>query len=255
MRRLRTFVRYRQTVHELVLGETLLVGRAEHCDVVLDDELASREHCRLEIVGDHVLAVDLGSRNGILINGLTVSGRHEVHHGDIVTVGRSQLSVLRQEHEPRATGGAPLRVSRGRKTSSADLTGTGNVLHILAAATRTSLEDDDVAGAEGSGQNLFVAVRAHLSRHQPIRPVYVDETIDLGFVLAERSRDARWLDRVLDVHVIAKRLMESHDVDRFVDLADRIGPPERGLREYVEMARADASADPVALLRLETLAD
>jgi S-DNA-T family DNA segregation ATPase FtsK/SpoIIIE len=50
---------------------TIVLGRDESCDVVIDDPLVSKRHARLEI-GDRVELIDLNSANGILIDGASV---------------------------------------------------------------------------------------------------------------------------------------------------------------------------------------
>lgn len=50
---------------------TIVLGRDESCDVVIDDPLVSKKHARLEI-GDRVELIDLNSANGIIIDGASV---------------------------------------------------------------------------------------------------------------------------------------------------------------------------------------
>lgn len=50
---------------------TIVLGRDESCDVVIDDPLVSKRHARLEI-GDRVELIDLNSANGILVDGASV---------------------------------------------------------------------------------------------------------------------------------------------------------------------------------------
>lgn len=49
--------------------EILLIGRAPECDVVFRSTKISRQHCCLARVHDHLVVRDLGSTNGIQING------------------------------------------------------------------------------------------------------------------------------------------------------------------------------------------
>ncbi|WP_255372019.1 FHA domain-containing protein [Cellulosimicrobium sp. CUA-896] len=60
-----------QPVHELSEG-SYVVGRSPECDVVLDDPLVSKRHLRVD-VGDTVDVVDLGSANGLVVDGGHVS--------------------------------------------------------------------------------------------------------------------------------------------------------------------------------------
>lgn len=45
------------------------IGRDEQSDLVLPDPSISRQHAQIHIVGDEVIAEDLGSQNGIVVDG------------------------------------------------------------------------------------------------------------------------------------------------------------------------------------------
>ncbi len=81
----------------LVRGESTL-GRAEGCDVVLDDPRVSRRHARLLLEDGRLVVEDLGSPNGTVVNGLRVA-RQELSRGDVLVLGKHRLRV--------ETGGAP----------------------------------------------------------------------------------------------------------------------------------------------------
>ncbi|MEE2940097.1 MAG: trypsin-like peptidase domain-containing protein [Planctomycetota bacterium] len=69
---------------------TLLVGRGAGNDVALDPDRfpsVSGEHARFELVGGELRVVDLGSRNGVLVNGEPVDGSALVVVGDQVRLG------------------------------------------------------------------------------------------------------------------------------------------------------------------------
>jgi pSer/pThr/pTyr-binding forkhead associated (FHA) protein len=51
----------------------LLFGRHEECDVQLNSKKVSRRHCVLAQVSDYLVIRDLGSTNGVRINGQRVA--------------------------------------------------------------------------------------------------------------------------------------------------------------------------------------
>jgi pSer/pThr/pTyr-binding forkhead associated (FHA) protein len=53
--------------------ESVVIGRAPDCDVVIQDLKASRRHCQLTRKEDGFLLEDLGSRNGTLVNGAKIT--------------------------------------------------------------------------------------------------------------------------------------------------------------------------------------
>jgi diguanylate cyclase (GGDEF)-like protein len=67
---------------------SLVIGRGEACDVVLDMDNVSRRHCeiRLTASGTHIVE-DLRSTNGTFVNSEEISGPRELRSGDLVKVG------------------------------------------------------------------------------------------------------------------------------------------------------------------------
>ncbi len=52
-----------------VLEKTLVkIGRTNHCEVVINDQLVSREHCQLQLKSEGLFLEDLNSVNGTLVN-------------------------------------------------------------------------------------------------------------------------------------------------------------------------------------------
>jgi pSer/pThr/pTyr-binding forkhead associated (FHA) protein len=64
-----------------------LAGRADGCDLVLLSEHASREHAAFIRRWDGVVVRDLGSKNGVLVNGKTIPGETRLSDGDRIAVG------------------------------------------------------------------------------------------------------------------------------------------------------------------------
>lgn len=50
----------------------LLIGRHQECDIQIPSRKISRRHCCLALISDHLVVRDLGSTNGIRINGIKV---------------------------------------------------------------------------------------------------------------------------------------------------------------------------------------
>ena len=77
----------------LVDKPILLFGRHAECDVLLNSKKISRRHCCLAQVSDHLVVRDLGSTNGVKINGKRVTeGR--LDSGDELTVGNYLFRVI-----------------------------------------------------------------------------------------------------------------------------------------------------------------
>jgi FhaA, N-terminal domain/FHA domain len=64
-----------------------VIGRSRDCDVVLEDSGISRRHAEIRPTPDGWEIEDLGSTNGVLVNGLRVRGREPLHGGDRIELG------------------------------------------------------------------------------------------------------------------------------------------------------------------------
>jgi hypothetical protein len=72
-------------------GDRVVVGRSRECDVVVSDPNVSRRHIELRRGERGWAAVDLGSTNGMKVNGRRV-GHAELDPGDRITVGVTDLT-------------------------------------------------------------------------------------------------------------------------------------------------------------------
>src|SRR3954447_25936701 len=64
-----------------------LIGRSREADIVLDDSNVSRRHAEISPSGPSWLIQDLGSTNGVRVNGRQVEGPHPLESGDRIELG------------------------------------------------------------------------------------------------------------------------------------------------------------------------
>jgi signal transduction histidine kinase len=87
-----------------VLGEgTATVGRSPDQTICLPHRSLSRSHARVERANDDFVLVDLGSKNGTLVNGSRVE-RRELRDGDVVRFGDVEL-IYRTSNMPSGVHG------------------------------------------------------------------------------------------------------------------------------------------------------
>jgi tRNA A-37 threonylcarbamoyl transferase component Bud32 len=68
-----------------------IVGRSGDAQLVIGDDLASRQHALIERRGDDLMVSDLGSRNGTYLDGDPVAAPTPIRPGAIVTVGSTEI--------------------------------------------------------------------------------------------------------------------------------------------------------------------
>lgn len=68
-----------------------VIGRSRDCEVVLDDTGVSRRHAELRPQLDGWTIEDLGSTNGVLVNGAPVGGAHRLAAGDRIELGSTEI--------------------------------------------------------------------------------------------------------------------------------------------------------------------
>jgi pSer/pThr/pTyr-binding forkhead associated (FHA) protein len=90
----------------------LLFGRHLECDIQLNSRKISRRHCCIAQVGDRLVVRDLGSTNGIRINGARVLEGY-LHAGDELTIGNFRFTV---QHD--VLGTSPAEPRRPRKDTA-----------------------------------------------------------------------------------------------------------------------------------------
>ncbi len=75
-----------------LLEPRLHIGRRSKCDIVLAYPNVSSQHCELSYVDGYWQVRDLGSRNGVKING----ERHDqkwLHPGDVISIAKNHFEI------------------------------------------------------------------------------------------------------------------------------------------------------------------
>ena len=75
------------------LGE-FAIGRSSSCSLALADGLVSRKHAVLHVGPDAVVVEDLGSRNGVAVNGVRIDGPRRLAHMDRIYIGSQELVLI-----------------------------------------------------------------------------------------------------------------------------------------------------------------
>jgi predicted component of type VI protein secretion system len=77
----------------------VLIGRHEECDIQLNSRKVSRKHCCVAQVSDYFVIRDLGSTNGVRINGVRVQ-EGTMRPGDEITIGNHRYQIKGEPGAP-----------------------------------------------------------------------------------------------------------------------------------------------------------
>jgi Protein of unknown function (DUF3662)/FHA domain len=72
-------------------GVAVVIGRSRDCDIVLDDTGISRRHAELRQDADGWTVSDLGSTNGVRVNGQDIRTAHPLRAGDRLELGSTEI--------------------------------------------------------------------------------------------------------------------------------------------------------------------
>jgi hypothetical protein len=240
-------LRYRNTDLEMPLGE-LVVGRASTCHLALDDALVSRRHALLRCSKDEVVVEDLGSRNGVVVNGVRITGPRRLEHGDRVTIGEHEIRLLDRQaassNQPGRESGrlgtdsvrrnayktAELDLAQLAASSAGETEGSRELgaFRLLAGIAEKSLGLARFDEAERIlGPHLEGALE-RARRGEPLDPEVFAKCVDYSLRLCEGPRGARFISYVIDLHGAMRRLMAEPAIDRLHELVRKARYRERG---------------------------
>ena len=107
----------RKTVVPFVRDE-LTIGRQEGNTIRLTERNVSRRHARLLRQQEQVLVEDLGSSNGVRLNGERVEGQVPVRHGDLIQIGDYDLALQLEAAVPAPPADATPELREGEASAS-----------------------------------------------------------------------------------------------------------------------------------------
>ncbi|MBX3250034.1 MAG: FHA domain-containing protein [Myxococcales bacterium] len=284
-------LRYGATDLEMPQGD-FVVGRSSSCNLALDDALVSRRHAILRVSDGGVTVQDLGSRNGVQVNGKTIEGVVALSHLDRVTIGHQELVLLErtaptaaqtlqiercwacgtlnepgrtrcaqcgaklgQEHQTLAGGHLVLpHVAQELSADEDERTTTAPAITLLVPIAEKSLA---LGRFEEASRLVGPALDRMLeSMARSSDPKALERGTSIALRLAEGPSAPRWITWIVEAHTAAKVLMSATVIDRLHELVrkSRYANP-KPVRAYIEQLR-EANLSPAErflLRRLEAL--
>jgi hypothetical protein len=245
-----------------------LIGRGGDCQVIVDDGLASRRHAFLKISADRVTVQDLGSRNGVYVNGSRVVGSVPLEVGDNLIIGQTQFVLGEGMGVPpprpslrpsRAAGPHPVPEPREDTGGKLDVTAHAELLTLLGTVA-------DKCIAQGRPEQAERLLTRHLNQlMQAAKGSRLTDAKELELAaanalkLASATGKGEWVEYIFELYGCARQLLPAPIIDGLYE-AVRKAPPsqlscvQRYLDQHRERAGAMNPADRFLLQRLEGLA-
>ncbi len=226
------------------------IGRSSACQVVVEDKQVSRKHARLDVFGEDVTILDLGSANGVKRNGRPLpQGPQPLYDGDRIGIGREQLhfklSAPPTSDSQRARDAA--RAARTAETDPADddepsiSTRLSDGVHLVLEVGERALDAGNVDEGEDVTRNYLQAMLRSASEHRAVEPGAYSQCTSFAIRLARMTRKGEWFEYAIELlrlrsvpcsEALAERL---RNVLREVDRVE-----VRCLQEYTQTLRTGA---------------
>lgn len=78
------------------IKDVIIIGRLQSPEIysITDDNMVSQRHCKLYLQDNKLWLCDMGSKNHTFLNGEIVTLPVECKSGDVITVGKTMLSII-----------------------------------------------------------------------------------------------------------------------------------------------------------------
>jgi hypothetical protein len=211
---------------DLAKGATL-IGRSAECHVTIEDPLVSRQHARIVIGGDDAVVEDLGSRNGVKVNGQAIKGTARLKDGDRLRIGTQELvfcQVGMGAQPPAKTTGflrycAQCRLPYPQELAACPACGAteqtdeetlsgqfgSNSKHswsvqLLVEVTEKALALDRISDAARMLQRAKAQIEERMSAGTAIEPEQIDQLARSGIRVTLAASDPTWACWVIHLH-------------------------------------------------------
>jgi pSer/pThr/pTyr-binding forkhead associated (FHA) protein len=221
---LKHVLRYRH--HDIELSEgKFVIGRAASCQLSLDDPLVSRHHAQLTVENEQVSVEDLGSRNGVKVNGELISSRYMVKDKDQIVIGGQELKYLTRKEN---MGDTLIQPATQRVP-------TFGLLGILADKALALGKPDE---AERLLTELLDQVLGDLEAGREVKTELFERSTEYAMKLASATGSARWVEYIFRAYGSVRRPCPVGIVDELYSLVRRVERLNLGtLRTYIEVLR------------------
>jgi hypothetical protein len=241
-----------------------VIGRAPTSDIVLRTRLASRQHACLTIGNDACTIEDLGSANGVGVNGKRIAGPCTLSPGDRITIAHEELefrdfgyahdmsrSTVEEETVHVPVKEEPVLESG---TYGNDSTVQHDGFELAGSMAQRALASHRLQDAVDILRYRLARVLDTVKRGQPVPLRVRDAAVDYACKLAIATHDKRWAEYVLELliaqsapcpeaHTSAMRQAIEAVGDLDAELLERYARSLRMLPSSLDHVRAIQYAD------------
>lgn len=249
-------LRYLQHDLELAPGE-FLIGRSAECQLSLDDPLVSRRHAMLVVTESSLRVRDLGSRNGVLVNGVRIDGDRALADGDTLTIGAQVISLTRSRAPIQA--GPAQRKERAQTLtwipSSTETAEQVSAVGLLAEASKrfdslqllgTLAEKALALGKVDEAERILATVLGDVlkaSERDSSLPISaIEQAGRYATKLAAATGKGSWADYVVKLYSAVERPLPAPIIDELHAVLRKVSADLAALRAYVEKLRVLAAS-------------
>lgn len=232
---------------ELANGETLL-GRGPKSTIVLDDALVSRTHAKIVVENGAVTIEDMGSANGVLVNGERLDKKRTLVNADRVVLGQQSFTLLLQAGSVRSEPRVSTRAVRGTLDSNPvepdriGPTRRGDALDLLCGVAEKVLAlgrgDEAERILSSYLRNMLQVARAK----GDVDILAAEKAVTYAVRISEVTGKGTWIDYVFDLYAVRRRPLPASIVERLYETVRKVTPVSaNAFRHYLLALR---SAEP-----------
>lgn len=86
-----------EEMEQVIGSDSFVIGRSPKCDVVVPHDGMSRQHCQIDLIGGELYVTDLGSTNGVMIDGKKIEPHVKTRYATYLTLSFGAVQNLQIE--------------------------------------------------------------------------------------------------------------------------------------------------------------
>lgn len=248
----RVWLRFGDHDVELAQGETI-IGRSPRCQLVIDDALVSRSHARITVSRGTVTIEDLGSANGVIVNGERLQRARALTSGDQILLGKQSLLLLvSQSTEPpqsqrmhaRTISSLPVPESspaaRATEPEKSEATRKGEAIDLIGSVVEKMLS----LGRGDEAERMIATYLRNLLQVAKMRSEVdlrvAEKAANYAVLIAIATGKGTWVDYAFELYAVVKRPLPAPVIDRLYESLRKLSPVSaNGFRQYLAVLRAE----------------